>query len=158
MRPLGVLATTMSTLACVTLVNFCASVIPAGQTGLGRTPSAEEIRAWETETMRAVAARDETLRGRLIDKRCYLDDKSNLGLAHKGMSRTCAVECAKKGENLALLTSDGKLYEIGGGLAAENNAKLASHLGHIVEIIGTTMNHGRDRLMIDGVTLTMISR
>ena len=40
----------------------------------------------------------------------------------------CAAMCAKKGAPLALLTSDGKVYTIAGGLAADKNAKLiAAH-------------------------------
>ena len=48
----------------------------------------------------------------------------------------CALECAKRGEPLALLTADGKVYRITGGLAANNNAKLIPHMKHTVEITG----------------------
>jgi hypothetical protein len=48
----------------------------------------------------------------------------------------CALECAKRGEPLALLTADGKVFRITGGLAANNNAKLIPHMKHTVEITG----------------------
>jgi hypothetical protein len=47
--------------------------------------------------------------------------------------------CAKKGQPVALLTTDGKVYMVKGGLAAENNAKLVAHMGHTVSITGDVM-------------------
>ena len=41
-----------------------------------------------------------------------------------------------RGTPLALLTEDGKLYQITGGLAADMNAKLIPHIAHTVEITG----------------------
>jgi len=38
---------------------------------------------------------------------------------------------------LAVLTSDGKVYEIAGGLAENNNAKLIPHIAHTVTITAT---------------------
>ena len=37
---------------------------------------------------------------------------------------------------MALLTSDGKVYQMTGGLAADKNAKLIPHIGHTVEVTG----------------------
>jgi len=34
------------------------------------------------------------------------------------------------------VTGDGKVYAIAGGLAANKNAKLAPHMGHVVTITG----------------------
>jgi hypothetical protein len=48
----------------------------------------------------------------------------------------CAIECAKQGEPVALLTPDGKVYRVTGGLAADKNAKLIAHMNHTVEITG----------------------
>jgi hypothetical protein len=69
----------------------------------------------------------------------------------------CAAACAKKGQPVALLTSDGKVYTIKGGLAAENNAKLIAHMGHTVSITGdvTTMNGA---MSISAAELKMVSR
>jgi len=46
------------------------------------------------------------------------------------------VSCAKEGKPVALLTSDGKVYQVTGGLAANKNAKLSAHMLHTVEITG----------------------
>jgi hypothetical protein len=84
-------------------------------------------------------AATETVKGTIVDQSCYLKDKaSNAGVDHKMPAdvKDCAVACAKKGRPLALLTSDGKVYTIGGGLAADNNAKLVAHVAHTVEITG----------------------
>ena len=67
-------------------------------------------------------AKTETVKGQIIDGACYKMDKSNVGLDHKmpkGDTKDCALICAKAGHPMSLLTSDGKVYEITGGLAAE---------------------------------------
>src|SRR5262245_55309992 len=90
-------------------------------------------------------AKTETVKGQIVDQGCYLKDKaSNAGRDHKMPADTkdCAVACAQKGRPMALLTSDGKVYEIAGGLAENNNAKLVPHVAHTVEITGDTMEMG----------------
>src|SRR5262245_61752777 len=85
----------------------------------------------------------ETVTGKVVDMNCYLKDKTNnAALDHKMPKDTkdCAIACAKEGQPLALLTSDGKVYEIAGGLADNKNAKLIPHVGHTVEISGDTMS------------------
>jgi hypothetical protein len=102
----------------------------------------------------------ETVKGQIVDMACYKADKSNTGVDHKmpkGDTKDCALGCAKAGQPMALLTSDGKLYEIAGGLAADKNAKLIPHISHTVEITGDTMNHG-DKMMIMADSLKMISK
>jgi len=87
-------------------------------------------------------AKTETLKGKIVDQGCYMKDMTNnAGKDHKMPADTpdCAVSCAKKGKTMALLTSDGKVYAIAGGLAADNNAKLIPHVGHTVEITGDSM-------------------
>src|SRR5437870_8417856 len=83
-------------------------------------------------------AATETVKGQIVDQTCYTKDKANTGRDHKMPQDVtdCAVACAKKGAPMALLTDDGKLYQITGGLAADNNAKLVPHVSHIVEIKG----------------------
>ena len=84
-------------------------------------------------------AATETVTGRIVDESCYLKDKvNNTGLNHKMPADVadCALACAKKGRPLALLTTDGKVYTLTGGLAAENNAKLVAHVNHVVSVTG----------------------
>jgi hypothetical protein len=75
-------------------------------------------------------AKTETVTGQVVDQECYLREKK------VDTDKTCAVECAKSGKPMALLTSDGKVYEITGGLAANKNEKLIAHVLHTVEITG----------------------
>ena len=90
-------------------------------------------------------AKGETLKGKIIDQGCYTKDKANnAGVDHKMPADTkdCAIACAKRGQPMALLTADGKVYQIAGALAANNNAKLVPHVGHTVEITGDAMEMG----------------
>jgi hypothetical protein len=58
---------------------------------------------------------------------------------------------------MSLLTSDGQLYEVTGGLAADNNAKIIPHLSHTVEVTGdVTEKDGK--MMIAADTLKMVSK
>lgn len=98
-------------------------------------------------------AKTETVKGEIVDQTCYSKDKKNMGGSHK----ECAETCAKKGAPLAVLTTDGKVYQITGGLAAENNAKLVPHVTHTVEITGdVTEKDGK--MMIAADSLKMVSR
>ena len=105
-------------------------------------------------------AATETVKGQIVDEGCYKMDKSNTGVDHKmpkGDTKDCAIACAKAGRPMAILTSDGKVYEIAGGLAADKNAKIVPHVGHTVEITGDVMDHG-DKMMIAADSLKMISK
>jgi hypothetical protein len=105
-------------------------------------------------------AATETVKGKVVDQSCYTKDmKANAGQDHKMPQdvKDCATACAKKGAPLALLTEDGKLYQITGGLAADMNAKLIPHISHTVEVTGdVTEKEGKK--MIASADLKMISR
>jgi hypothetical protein len=105
-------------------------------------------------------AKTETVKGQIVDQACYTMDKSNTGVDHKmpkGDTKDCALGCAKAGRPMALLTSDGKLYELGGGLAADKNAKIIPHISHTVEVTGeVTEKDGK--MVIAADALKMISR
>jgi hypothetical protein len=93
-------------------------------------------------------AKTTTVKGQLIDQECYLMEKK------VDSDKACAVSCAKEGKPVALLTSDGKVYEIAGGLAANKNAKLVDHMLHTVEITGDVLEKG-GKLSIAADALTM---
>jgi len=106
-------------------------------------------------------AKTETVKGQIVDEGCYKMDKANTSVDHKmpkGETKDCAIMCAKAGKPMAVLTSDGKVYEIAGGLAADKNAKIIPHVGHTVEITGDVMDHGDGKMMITADSLTMVSR
>lgn len=101
-------------------------------------------------------AKTETLKGQIVDQTCYMKDVANKGVDHKMPADTkdCAIDCAKKGQPMALLTANGKVYTIYGGLAANKNAKLVAHVGHTVEITGDTMDMS-GKMMITAAELKM---
>jgi len=105
-------------------------------------------------------AKSETVKGQVVDESCYAMDKSNNGLDHKmksGDTKDCAVACAKRGRPLALLTSEGKVYEITGDLAANNNEKLVPHVAHTIEVTGD-VSEKDGKMMIAGANMKMISK
>jgi hypothetical protein len=105
-------------------------------------------------------AATQTISGQLIDQICYKMNKSNTGVDHKmpsGDEANCAATCAKMGQPVALLTSDGKVYTVTGDLAANNNAKLVPHLSHKVELTGDVTEKG-GTMTIAATNLKMISK
>jgi hypothetical protein len=100
-------------------------------------------------------AKTETVKGELVDQACYIKDKKNVGASHK----ECADSCAKKGQPVAIVTPEGKVYQVTGALAADHNAKLAPHMAHTVEITGdVTEKDGKMMIAGDAGALKMISR
>jgi type 1 fimbria pilin len=98
-------------------------------------------------------AKETTIKGEVVDQTCYMKDHAKMGEAHK----ECATTCAKKGAPMAILTEDGKLYQITGGLAADNNAKLVAHVSHTVEVTGdVTEKDGK--MMIAADSLKMLHK
>ena len=105
-------------------------------------------------------AATQTISGQLIDQICYKMNKSNTGVDHKmpsGDEANCAATCAKMGQPVALLTSDGKVYTVTGDLAANNNAKLVPHLSQKVELTGDVTEKG-GTMTIAATSLKMISK
>src|SRR5262245_11051877 len=106
-------------------------------------------------------AKTETVKGRIVDVSCYTKDKANnAGKDHKmeqGDTADCAAACAKQGAPMAILTDDGKVYQLTGGLAEDKNAKIVPHVAHVVEVTGdVTEKDGK--MMISADALKMISR
>ena len=82
-------------------------------------------------------AKTMTVKGQVVDEGCSLREMGDKADKEKASEmEQCAIDCAKRGEPVALLTADGKVYRITGGLAANNNAKLVPHMNHTVEITG----------------------
>ena len=85
-------------------------------------------------------AAEMTITGELVDHACYTkrgaEDGSGSGHA------ACAKDCAMKGMPVALVTADGEIYMVAGGVAADNNAALTNHMSHTVEITGDVMESG----------------
>ena len=79
----------------------------------------------------------QTVSGQVIDLACYTRNAANTGLDHD-RARACAMACAKwEGQPVGILTSDGKVYQVSGELAASDNAKIVPYLAHTVSMTGT---------------------
>ena len=88
-------------------------------------------------------AKTETVTGEVISLSCYFQSKANVGRA--GM--ICAIATVKwEGNPAGLLTADGKVFQLAGGLVARNNAKVVPLLGHTVTITGDVYEK-------DGITM-----
>ena len=106
-------------------------------------------------------AATETVTGKIVDQSCYLKDKANnTGVDHKMPADTagCALACAKKGRPLALLTTDGKVYELGGALAANMNEKLVGHVSHTVTVTGDVTTKADGSMVIASDAVKMVSK
>ena len=99
-------------------------------------------------------ATTESVSGRIVDLACYSQDKTNTGNNHRGRGLVCAQACAREGFAVGLLTAAGKVYEVGGGLADNHNAKLVPHMTHMVTITGdVTEKDGRTVIAASDLTM-----
>lgn len=107
------------------------------------------------------AAKVETIKGVLVDQSCYKADKSNTGETHKmknGPMDNCATACAKMGQPVALVTSDGKMYQVIGDVAANKNEKLVAHMTHTVELTGDVTSDKDGSMKIAASSVKMIGK
>jgi hypothetical protein len=102
-------------------------------------------------------AAPETVTGQVIDLVCYTRNKANTGLNHD-RAKACAQACVKwEGQPAGLLTRDGKVYQIVGDLAANNNARIVPYLSETVSITGDVAT--RDGMMtIAGRDVKVVSK
>ena len=98
-----------------------------------------------------------TVTGVLVDRACYTKNKANTTNEHQGMSATCAQDCAKKGQPVALVTEKGVVYAVTGDLAAEMNAKLVPHMSHTVTLTGEVTD-AAGKQSIAATALKMVSK
>lgn len=76
------------------------------------------------------AAEKSTWTGTLVDAYCYLQDNSNVGNDHSGMSG-CGTECLKNGRPAGLLSEDKKFFTI-----VAPSPALAKYVGQPVRVSG----------------------
>ena len=101
-----------------------------------------------------VSAAPETVRGQLIDKACYERNPANTEDKHVDRPLDeCAMTCAKYGLPLAVLTADGKLYQVTGDLAKNRNQQLLPHVLRAVEITGEVTTDEDGALLIAATTV-----
>ena len=78
-----------------------------------------------------------TVTGELVDHACYTK-RDGAGSGHAA----CAKDCAMKGMPVALVTESGDVYMLGGAVTDDNNASIAPHMAHIVEVTGEVAEAG----------------
>ena len=96
----------------------------------------------------APRAAEVTVKGEVIDQPCY-DKGGSKGEAHKA----CALSCAKRGNQMAIL-EDGSntVYSITGDYAANKNEKLIPFVAETVEVKGTvTEKDGKKWLNVTSI-------
>lgn len=119
------------------------------------------VLAFTVVLMAPLAAAPETVTGKIIDQMCYTKDKvNNAGADHKMPADTaaCAQACAKMGRPMALLTTDGRVYTLKGGLAENMNGKLIPHITHTVSVTGEVTKETDGSMSIAAAELKMVSR
>jgi hypothetical protein len=100
-----------------------------------------------------------TVTGVLVDRACYTKDKANTKMEHAGMGATCAADCAKKGQPVALVTSAGEVYTVTGEVAADMNAKLVPHMSHTMALTGEVTDvKGVKTITVAAAGLKMVSK
>ena len=90
--------------------------------------------------------------GVLIDMACYAHNKENVGNRHKDETQgyICAQACALEGFPVGLLTTDGKVYQVMGDLAANSNAKLVPHMAQTVTLTGEVSEQDGNMVIVAG--------
>jgi len=102
-----------------------------------------------------VQAADEevTMKGEVVEVSCYSKRgvEKGTGPAHVA----CAIECAKQGKVLGLLTDGDGLFKLIGEFAENNNAKLIPFIGKQVVVTGTLDRYTDYTVAVKPVKITV---
>jgi hypothetical protein len=82
-----------------------------------------------------IAADEVTVKGEIVEVSCY--SKQGVAKGTGAAHLSCAVDCAKQGKPLGVLTDGDGLYKFVGDYTDNNNAKLIPFVGKQVEVKGT---------------------
>ncbi len=89
-----------------------------------------------------------TVTGEVIDQVCFANKDGARGEEHKG----CALACAKRGNQMAIIDDSNEVYLISGDYAANKNEKLIPYVAEKVEVSGTlTEKEGKKWLSITSI-------
>jgi len=93
-------------------------------------------RVTAARTMAQGASGTRTVTGQVVCLVCYSRNKANAGADHDS-GRMCAHACIKwEGNPAGVVTTDGKVYQLAGGVVANNNARVLPHIAHTVSVTG----------------------
>ncbi len=73
-----------------------------------------------------------TITGEVIDQPCFEGKGGARGESHKA----CALSCAKRGNQLAIVDAKNNVYSITGDYSANKNEKLVPFVAEMVEVKG----------------------
>jgi hypothetical protein len=82
------------------------------------------------------AAADQTITGRVVSLSYYGQNKARPGGGLDQRLGEARSSVKWEGMPAGIVTADGKAYQVTGGLAANNNAKIAELLGRTVTVAG----------------------
>lgn len=97
-------------------------------------------------------AAPQTVTGKLINLYCYTMNKDALDL-YRG---SCGIwgNVRYVGMPVGVLTSQGRVFELAGGVMADNGKKIAPHLGKTVRVTGeASLRDGMPTITADEVTV-----
>ena len=89
-----------------------------------------------------------TITGEVIDQPCFEGKGGARGEAHKA----CALSCAKRGNQLAIVDAKNNVYSITGDYAANKNEKLVPFVAEMVEAKGViTEKDGKKFIAVSSI-------
>ena len=89
-----------------------------------------------------------TIKGEVIDQPCYEGKNGARGEAHKG----CAMACAKRGNQMAIVDESNNVYSITGDYSANKNEKLIPFVAEMVEAKGVvTEKDGKKTIEVSSI-------
>jgi len=100
------------------------------------------------------AAEEVVLKGEVVDVTCYGKQGVAKGTGTGHVS--CAIDCAKKGKPLGLLTDGDGLFKFVGDYTENNNAKLLPFVGKQVEVRGTRDRYTDYTIAIRPTKITLV--
>ncbi|HJQ70747.1 MAG TPA: hypothetical protein VKA70_17365 [Blastocatellia bacterium] len=89
-----------------------------------------------------------TITGEVIDEPCYVGKNGARGEGHKN----CALACAKRGNQMAIVDDANTIYSITGDYAANKNEKLIPFVAQAVEATGVvTEKDGKKTIAVTSI-------
>ena len=95
--------------------------------------------------------KETTITGEVIDLKCFESKASNRGESHKA----CALSCAKRGNQMALVDADNNIYSITGAYADNKNEKLVEYVAATVVAKGVvTEKDGKKYIAVSSLKIS----